>query len=292
MHPQEIATCIISLSKDEPPILGASLYNWLNGFLLLGTRNGDKKRGEAKALRALILSDIHSNLEALAAVVADAMDRGGFDAIWCLGDVVGYGPDPGPCIELIRRYELLAVAGNHDHGAVGKASVENFNYAAKTAIHWTSGQLSAEYAQFLANLPTVITAEPFTMVHGSLRDSLNEYLLEEESALATLALMQTPFCLVGHSHIPFICQENSGSPQFIQFVQDQVYPLGDERLIVNPGCVGQPRDRDPRPSYAIYDSQAETIQRRRVTYSIQDTQKKMRAANLPQYLVERLNLGI
>jgi diadenosine tetraphosphatase ApaH/serine/threonine PP2A family protein phosphatase len=243
-------------------------------------------------MRALILSDIHSNLEALAAVLDDAEGRGGFDEIWCLGDFVGYGPDPGPCLERVRRYGFLAVAGNHDYGAVDKASVEDFNDAAKAAIRWTAGQLSAAEANFLAGLPAVATAGPFTLVHGSLRDPLFEYLLDRESALATLSLLATPFCLVGHSHLPFICRENGGLPLFYEFTEDEEFPLGEERCIINPGCVGQPRDRDPRPSYAIYDSQTQTILRRRVTYEIRETQEKMRRARLPQYLVERLAQGV
>ncbi|MEK7806212.1 MAG: metallophosphoesterase family protein [Chloroflexota bacterium] len=243
-------------------------------------------------MRALILSDIHSNLEALEAVLDNAEDRGGFDEIWCLGDFVGYGPDPGSSLELVRRYGLVAVAGNHDYGAVGKASIDDFNDAAKAALHWTAGQLSAAEADFLAGLPTVATAGSFTLVHGSLRDPLFEYLLNQESAQATLSLLATPFCLVGHSHLAFICREDGGLPLFCEFTEDQEFPLGEERCIINPGCVGQPRDRDPRPSYAIYDSQAQTIQRRRVTYEIHATQEKMRRARLPQYLVERLAQGV
>ena len=243
-------------------------------------------------MRALILSDIHSNLEALTAVVDDAVSRGGFDVLWCLGDVVGYGPDPGPCIELIRRYDLLAVAGNHDYGAVGKRGVDDFNDAAKAANHWTSSQLSAEETEFIRGLPEIVTVEPFTMVHGSLRDPVDEYVLEREAALATLKLLPTSFCLVGHSHYPFICRENAGSPLFFQFAEDEAFPLGDERLIINPGGVGQPRDRDPRPSYAIYDSLAKNIRRHRVTYGIQVTQEKMRTAGLPESLIERLSHGI
>ena len=163
-------------------------------------------------MRALILSDIHSNLEALTSVMTDAVDRGGFDVVWCLGDLVGYGPDPEACVQLIRCYNLLAVAGNHDLAAVGKRDAEDFNYAAKAAIQWTSSQLSGEDTDFLINLPTVVTVEPFTLVHGSLRAPVDEYLLEPDSALATLDLLQSPFCLVGHSHIPFICRENGGSP--------------------------------------------------------------------------------
>jgi predicted phosphodiesterase len=243
-------------------------------------------------VRALILSDIHSNLEALTTVVDDALSRGGFDSIWCLGDLVGYGPDPGPCLELVRRYDLLAVAGNHDYAAIGHLDIEYFNHAAKAAIEWTNGQLTVPEADFLAGLPTMAIAEPFTLVHGSLRSHLEEYLLQRESALATLALLGTRFCLVGHSHVPFLCRENQGSPEFLRFTEDEVYPLGDERMIINPGSVGQPRDRDPRASYAVYDSRNATIQRRRVDYAIDRTQEKMQGAGLPQYLIDRLSHGV
>ena len=243
-------------------------------------------------MRALILSDIHSNLEALQAVLDDAIGRGGFDQLWCLGDMVGYGPDPGPCLDVVRRYSLVAVAGNHDYAAVGKRTVDDFNYAAKAAAHWTTSQLSKADAEFLAQLPLTVSCDPFTLVHGSLRDPLEEYLVDPDSALATLDLLSSRFCLVGHSHFPFICIENRGVPEFVQFTEDMVFPLEEERWIINPGCVGQPRDRDPRPSYAIYDSHQMTIERHRVDYDIEKTQEKMREAKLPQYLIERLKHGI
>jgi len=243
-------------------------------------------------LRALILSDIHANLEALNAVMADALDHGGFETLWCLGDVVGYGPDPSSCIKVIRRYPMVAVAGNHDYAAVGKMSTDDFNYAAKAAASWTTAQLSKGETEFLSELPLVASSDPFTMVHGSLRNPLEEYLLDQEAALATLDLLATRFLLIGHSHFPFLCLENEGSPQFVQFTEGTVYPLGEERWIINPGCVGQPRDRDPRPSYALYDSEELTIQRHRVEYDIKKTQEKMREAQLPQYLIDRLEHGI
>ena len=243
-------------------------------------------------MRALLLSDIHANLEALEAVLADASARGGFDAIWCLGDTVGYGPDPGPCIHLLQEFELVAIAGNHDYAAVGKTDYSDFNGAARVATIWTAGQLTGAEAGFLANLPTVVEKDRFTLVHGSLREPLVEYLVDVGAAEATLALLQTPFCLVGHSHIPFICRENGGAPYFDDFTEGVVTPLGKERLIINPGGVGQPRDRDPRPSYGILDRAAGTLERRRVEYDIGETQGKMRRAGLPEYLIDRLNYGV
>lgn len=249
------------------------------------------RKEELPALRALIVSDIHSNLEALEAVIEDAEGRGGFDIIWCLGDTVGYGPDPGPCLKLLRRHPLLAVAGNHDFAAVGKMGVEDFNYAAKAATHFTTTQLSDQESEFLSELPLVALADPFTLVHGTLRNPLIEYLLDQETAMVTLEMLTTPFCLVGHSHLPFLFREGQSTADFYEFTEDENYSLDGERWIINPGAVGQPRDRDPRSSYAIYDSQGETIERHRVVYDIPATQEKMRQARLPQYLIERLAHG-
>ena len=243
-------------------------------------------------MRALILSDIHANLEALEAVFADAEVRGGFDVIWCLGDTVGYGPDPGACIDRIWEFELVAVAGNHDCAAVGLIDASDFNEAARGAAKWTAGQLDAGQRDLLTSLPMVSVQEPFTLVHGSLRDPIVEYLLDRDSAMGTLALMDTRYCLVGHSHIPFLCREDQGEPQFTDFPEDEPVTLGDERWIINPGGVGQPRDRDPRPSYAICDTSEAMIERHRVTYDIAKTQEKMRAAALPVQLIDRLNHGI
>jgi len=222
-------------------------------------------------LRALILSDIHSNLEAFTAVIEDATERGGFDSLWCLGDTVGYRPDPGPCIKLFRQHNALAVLGNHDYVAIGKASAEYFNYAAKAAIEWTANILSTEDAKYLPGLPTVIKAEPFILANRTIRGHVNEYLMERDTALATLELLETRYCAVGHTHLPFVCLEDGHKITFIEFHEDRDYSLVEERLIINPGSVGQPRDRNPRPSYAFYDSLESTIQRHRVEYRIQET---------------------
>ena len=248
-------------------------------------------------MRTLILGDIHSNLIALQAVLADAEERGGFDQVWCLGDTVGYGPDPRPCLELLRGYPLLAVAGNHDQAATGQVGVEVFNGPAAEAALWTAQQLTEEDRDFLSGLPLTATSENFTLVHGSLREPLWEYLLSEESALATFQLLSTRFCLVSHSHIPFICQENHGSPTFVDFTEDQKFALSEEhpneeRWIINPGSLGQPRDQDPRPSYAVYDSGQGAISRHRVSYDIGETQERMGQARLPQRLIDRLNYGV
>ena len=141
-------------------------------------------------------------------------------------------------------------------------------------------------------LALVALTEPFTLVHGTLRDPLMEYLLDQETALATLEMLATRLCLVGHSHLPFLFRADQSPPEFFEFAEDENYSLDRGRWIINPGSVGQPRDRDPRPSYAIYDSQRGTIERHRVVYDIPATQEKMRLAQLPQYLIQRLDHGI
>ena len=242
--------------------------------------------------RALILSDIHSNLEAFRAVLEDAAAKGGFDEVWCLGDTVGYGPDPRACIDLLREHKYIWVAGNHDLAAAGVLSTEDFNSNAAFSAHWTASQLQPEEAQFLSLLPHAMRKDDFTLVHGSLRVPIMEYLMSAEAAMATFQLLETRFCLVGHSHIPFICREGGYRYLFERFHEADPVPLGRERLIINPGGVGQPRDHDPRPSYAVYDSAEGTVQRNRVTYEIQVTQEKMRRAGLPDALILRLESGV
>lgn len=223
--------------------------------------------------------------------MADAGRQGGFDAVWSLGDMVGYGPEPSACLRRLRGYALTAVGGNHDYAAAGAMSAADFNGAAYAAIRWTAAQLEGEEIRYLAGLPTVAQRPPFTMVHGSLRHPVTEYLLQPGQARATLELLATPYCLVGHSHRPFVCRENGGEPRFGAFPGDGRALLDAERCIINPGSVGQPRDGDVRASYAIYDSVQSIIQHFRVAYDIAAVQGKMRRAGLPEYLIDRLDYG-
>lgn len=240
-------------------------------------------------MKALLLADVHSNLEALEAILGDC---GGFDQIWCMGDVVGYGPDPVRTLDVLRSHEFLCVSGNHDAAVAGTLSVEDFNYAAAWAARWTTAQLGREQLQYLADLPLTLEEGAFTIVHGSLRAALWEYLVSIDAAAATLALLRTRYCFVGHSHLPFICREQLGQPPiFGEFPEREPVLLGEERWVVNPGGVGQPRDGDSRSSYGIYDSDAGTIERRRVAYDISKTQRKMELAGHPEPLIRRLELG-
>jgi predicted phosphodiesterase len=246
-------------------------------------------------LKHAILADIHSNLSALEAVLADIKTRGGTDDIWCLGDIVGYGPDPHRCIEVLTAYHLICIAGNHDRAAIGKLNTSDFNPEAAEAVRWTSLQLKSEDILFLGELPLVIENGEFTLAHGSPREPVWEYVLSSDDAEQNLGYFKTPYCFIGHSHIPMVFEFNSPrSGTKLTFDSDNFggeIKLADARLILNPGSVGQPRDRDPRAGYAIYDSDARTVRLFRVEYDIAATQMRMRQAGLPSRLISRLSSG-
>lgn len=243
------------------------------------------------AMRVLVIGDIHSNLEAFTAVLEDAKVKGGFDAIWFLGDLVGYGPDPGPCIELLRKQKVTAIAGNHDRAAVGMLSLSEFNPYAAQACRWTISKLTHDEHEYLKALPEVLQVEDNTLVHGSLRVPLLEYLLSEEAAMATFSLMKTSICLVGHSHIPFLCHEEQAGCTFYRFPEGSRLSIKSGRWIINPGSVGQPRDGDPRASYLLMDTDIKEVTHYRVKYDIGAVQRKMEAAALPEILAQRLSQG-
>ncbi len=244
-------------------------------------------------MRYAILADIHANLTAFTAVLDDIEHRGGVGEIWCLGDVVGYGPDPHQCIELLRQCNHVCVAGNHDWAAIGKIDTSYFNPDAAAACHWTAQQLSLEDIQYLEGLPLVIERDDFTLVHGSPREPVWEYLLSTASAWESFDYFQSKFCLIGHSHVPLVFRHcEPGHCSLSQFSPDIGLVLGENRLIINPGGVGQPRDGDPRASYVIYDSETGTIKLHRVSYDIKTTQARMVEHNLPIRLVARLSHGM
>ena len=244
-------------------------------------------------MRYALLADIHANLAAFTAVLGDIERRGGVEEFWCLGDIVGYGPDPSPCIELLRKYKHVCVAGNHDLAAIGKLALASFNPDAAFACRWTAKQLSPGDIEYLGSLPSVIEKDDFTLVHGSPREPIWEYVVSVDTAQQNLAYFRTQYCLVGHSHQPavFTCDE-TGACSAQYFVMDSPLALGESRLFINPGGVGQPRDGDPRASYAIYDSEDRLVRLYRVVYDIRSTQAKMQAHGLPARLVARLSAGV
>jgi predicted phosphodiesterase len=243
-------------------------------------------------MRYLILADIHANLTALETVLAAAHAGSSFEVIWCLGDIIGYGPDPAECIALLRTYEHLAVAGNHDLAAVAKLDTSDFNPDAARANQWTAQHLSSDDLTYIAGLPLTVLTRPFTLVHGSPREPVWEYVLGPREALDNFQAFNTPYCLLGHSHTPVVF-EYSGPGHCTAHALDhgERVLLGERRLIVNPGGVGQPRDGDPRAAYAIYDSDNCTIYHYREKYDVPAVQKRMKKAGLPERLIRRLGEG-
>ena len=242
-------------------------------------------------MRVAIISDVHSNLEALRAVLADADDRR-VDGLWCLGDIVGYGPEPSECLAIVRERASLCLSGNHDLGTVGALSLEEFNAYAAAANAWTGELLSDAERQWLGGLPTKLVSGDVTLAHGTPRDPVWEYLLSVPVAMATFEYFSTRLCFVGHSHVPVVTTEPEEGERCVLYeFPKEPLELGDKRLIANPGSVGQPRDRDPRSSYLIYDRDADILEHRRVSYDIEATQGRMREAGLPGYLIDRLSHG-
>jgi len=236
-------------------------------------------------MRILVVADVHANLEAFEAVLAQA---GSFDAIWSLGDIVGYGPDPVACMELLQRYSHVAIAGNHDLAAAEGIGLEDFNPFAAAAVRWTVGQLNPTEKVWLLGLPQVVVGDQdFTLVHGSLRDPIWGYLFTEPEAAEHLGAQETSYSLVGHTHVPMAFSHSSQE----RLADGASLALGGSRFVANPGSVGQPRDGDPRAAYAVIDTDARRIDFHRVAYDVAATQAKMRRARLPEYLAERLARG-
>lgn len=247
-------------------------------------------------MRVAILSDIHGNMEALSAVLADAREHKAADQVWCLGDTVGYGAEPAACADMLLGMNHVAVAGNHDLASVGKVSLADFNPYAAATFRWTASQLSPEQTRRLADLPLRIERHPFTLVHASPRDPVWEYVASMRTAQECFHHFTTPYCLVGHTHIPFICRficrkKKEGVVEKVDLPLDTPFQLGEERLMVNPGSVGQPRDGDLRSSYVIYDEDKSSLEFRRVSYDFQATQRKIRQAGLPEFNADRLQYG-
>lgn len=244
-------------------------------------------------MRYLVLSDIHANLAALESVLADAcLDS--MDGIWCLGDVVGYGPSPNECIARLLEFpEHLCVAGNHDWAAISRISIAEFNPSAQVACRWTGEELSGDNAAYLSSLPTRIVEDKCILVHGSPREPIWEYIIYPSTAQLNFQFFDTQLCFVGHTHAPAIFREETSTQKFeISIpVPGHSIRIDDERLIINPGSVGQSRDGDPRAAYMIFDAEARIMEYQRVAYDISSTQELMIERGLPESLVSRLNFG-
>ena len=240
-------------------------------------------------MRILIVSDIHSNIVALDAVLEAAREEDSVDEVWCLGDIVGYGPAPMECLERLWELGTLCIQGNHDAAATGEIDFSDFNPIAAEAARWTQQQLSKEARAYLAGLPQTTIESSFTLVHGSPRDPLWEYVTGYSQAIESWERVETSDVLVGHSHFQFSCEADRGLEQ--PSADGLIVPLGTARVVINPGSVGQPRDRDPRAAYAIYDDEARHIGLYRTWYNINSTQRAMSEVGLPEPLISRLSAG-
>ncbi|MBE9524155.1 MAG: metallophosphoesterase family protein [Chloroflexi bacterium] len=242
-------------------------------------------------MRVLIFSDVHANLTALDAVLRDA---GVVDQIWCLGDLVGYGPDPNECVQRVRSLpNFLSLLGNHDVAALGQIDTSAFNTGARNAIHWTRDTLLPENINYLARLPQSLEIDDkITLAHGSPRKPVWEYIINERIATQNFPFFNTHYCFVGHSHLPAIYHLRDGQEYayLIEPAFDQPTTI-TPRTIINPGSVGQPRDRNPDSSYLVLDTEDDTIEYRRTPYDIEAVQNRMAAAGLPGRYIERLKTG-
>ena len=242
-------------------------------------------------MRVAVVADIHANLTAFEAVAAD---WGEADEIWCLGDLVGYGPEPNECVARLRDLTHVCIPGNHDYAALGKIDVDDFNPAARAAAEWTAKQLTAESRAYLGALQEIERRDPFTLVHGSPASPIWEYLLDTGAASASFEQLETPHALIGHSHVPLMFMAEPGGRVGGQLLHPGgAIDLAGARRILNPGSVGQPRDGDPRASYAIVAGEGDRLsfELRRVPYDVATTQARMRSAGLPSSLAERLAVG-
>ncbi|MBI4342785.1 MAG: metallophosphoesterase family protein [Candidatus Omnitrophica bacterium] len=249
-------------------------------------------------MRYAVLSDIHSNLEALTAVL-DALASERIDRYLCLGDAIGYGADPSACLERLQACEAVAVSGNHELGCLGTLDLDWFHEAAKAAILWTRDHLSFTELNLLRRWPLKTAEGPCTLVHATLRHPERfEYLIDAGQAVETLAWCQTPFCLAGHTHLPCVVEYDRASRQLVRVIT-QPQELADvtltghsaRRVLVNPGSIGQPRDGDPRASVAVIDEEARRVSIHRVAYDVTAAQQKIRQAGLPGLLADRLAVG-
>ncbi len=246
-------------------------------------------------MRVAVLSDIHANLEALNAVLDDFkhLNIGG---IWILGDILGYGPLPNECIDVVRRMDAVMIAGNHDLGALSEINIDNFNEEGKVAIVWQRLKVSPENFSFLKSLPKKENPmEDVLMVHGSPRYPVSEYVIASWIADENFSSFNEKICFNGHTHLPTVYRHifNEGCEK-VEVKEGEKILVGEKglRWMINPGSVGQPRDGNPDSSYLIFDSENMSIEFKRVAYQIDKTQESMRGVGLPSFLRERLPRGI
>jgi predicted phosphodiesterase len=241
-------------------------------------------------MRVAVISDIHANYHALEAVLAEVTAEAP-DELWCLGDIVGYGPDPNRCCEIVRERADLCLCGNHDLAVIGYLPLEDFNGDAAAAVRWTQGVLADEWLAFLAPLAPAATRNGAALFHGSPVDPVWDYVLSEDGARRSLDTVSAPLVIVGHSHVALrIAYAGGVLSGGLAHANDEV-DLSASRWLLNPGSVGQPRGGDPRAAWLLLDLDAGRGWFRRTEYPIERTQADIRAAGLPETLAVRLALG-
>jgi len=243
-------------------------------------------------MRIVVFSDVHANLVALETVLEHASPA---DAYWCLGDLVGYGPDPGPVVALVRSLpNLICLQGNHDAAVAGQLPLSWFNEEARQVLEWTQSVLPPALLSFLRQRPPRLDLETVTLVHASLRAPLEEYVVTPTSASTNLYLLDRPRAFIGHSHIPLAWVEHEvhGAVLHRPMRYGEPWPLPKAKALINPGSVGQPRDGDPRAAYAVYDPDENTWTWYRVPYDVQAAQARFHAIPfLPKRFAARLAQG-
>jgi predicted phosphodiesterase len=254
-------------------------------------RGDPQPAGSAGPLtRVAVLSDVHSNLAALEAVLA-AIDETPPDELWCLGDVVGYGPRPNECCDIVEERAALCLGGNHDLAVRGTIDLSEFSGDAAVAARWTQGVLTERARAFLDTLEPEGARDEIAMYHGSARDPIWEYVLSDEAAVATLVLSPHPVTLVGHSHVALeVTWRDDALAGGLAADGDEVALEG--RVLLNPGSVGQPRDGNAHAAWLGLDLDRRVARFHRVEYDIERTQTEMRAAGLPEALAARLEQGL
>jgi len=241
-------------------------------------------------VKLAFFSDVHANLEALNAVLED-FSRQKVDRSFFIGDAVGYGADPNPCVKAICEASRIRIMGNHDYAALGQIETLQFNQYARLSIEWTKEVLSAESIQLLSVFTAQEEREGFHLVHATPKDPLEwEYLLDLDDAEENFGYFQAPVCLIGHSHKPLIVRKYKDEHATL-YPENSVVLEPHWRYIINIGSVGQPRDGNPKACYLLYDSDRREARLVRVAYDVASVQKKMKALDLPEYLIERISAG-
>jgi predicted phosphodiesterase len=241
-------------------------------------------------LRVAVISDVHGNLPALEAVLEQA-GATGIDELWCLGDIVGYGARPRECLALVRERAAICLAGNHDLVVAGVLDINQFTAEAGVAARWTRSVLTQEELDFLSSLSAKGERAGVSLYHGSIRDPVWEYVLTADVAIASLETQPTELALVGHSHVQLALALGEDGLEGGKAEPDQEVTLGGKQLL-NPGSIGQPRDRDPRAAWLLLDTDAGLARFMRSEYPIERAQAEIRAAGLPTRLADRLSRGL